>query len=327
MKVLLVGGSGWLGGAASALLADEGWDVVTLSRGGGSGIDSGVRGDVRADRLGLSVNEARRVADGLTHLISVFGSVDWELGPRGAVDLHLNGTRNVLRFAERCARLERVVHVSSVLALGRCTGRVGDRELELGQSFRNWYEYAKHVSEIEVRSRDTLPRRIVRLGPVIGRSHTGGPSPTKGLLAPLPYLLRGYPAHLDQGGRFPVYVSDITTAAAVLSAALTDDARGLTWTWFDAALPTLADVFTALCRPWHMVPRIVDVPALQRVERCVAARLGLPPAVLDYGLPWVDIDPRVLDRLPPGLPSHPLGYIEATAAALKEDPQYGKDSP
>jgi nucleoside-diphosphate-sugar epimerase len=317
MRVLIVGGSGWLGQATAALLATEGWEVVALSRSGASAVGEGVRGDVRATRIGLTRDEAAEVAASVTHILCCFGSVDWALGPRGAMEIHHQGTRNVLAFAAGCPRLERLVHVSSVLALGRASGRVGNRELALGQGFRNWYEYAKHVSEAEVRAAHDLPRRIVRLGDVMGTSPHATPSARHGLLAPLSYLLRGYPAHLADGGAFPVYTGDIRVAAAVLARALVDDAGGLTWTWFDPALPTLAAVLTALCSPWDVVPRIVDLPALQRIERWVAPRLGLPPAILEYARPWVDIDPRVIDQLPADLPDHRPGYVEMTAAALK----------
>jgi nucleoside-diphosphate-sugar epimerase len=318
VKVLIAGGSGWLGSTVAALLVEEGWEVVSLSRGGDAQAGEALRGDVRHDRLSLTRAEADELADGLTHILSCFGSVDWEIGPRGAADLHLGGTRNVLAFAERCPSLERVVHVSSVLALGRAKGRVGNRELELGQSFRNWYEYAKHVSEAEVRRADSLPRRIVRLGDVMGANDLARPSPKHGLLAPIPYLVRGYPAHLEDGGSFPIYVGDVAVAAATLARALVDEGGGLTWTWFDPELPSLAEVLVALCSPWGVIPRIVDMPLLSRVERLVAPRLGLPPAVLDYARPWVDIDPRVLDQLPADLPPHGERYIEATAHALKE---------
>ena len=317
MRALLVGGSGWLGGATARVLADEGWDVVSLSRGGGAIAGEGIQGDVRLPGLGLEPRAARELADGVTHVLSCFGSVDWELGPRGAVDLHVNGTRNVLRFAESCPRLERFVHVSSVLALGRAQGRVGNRELALGQGFRNWYEYAKHVSEAEVRARDTLPRRIVRVGGVLGESDGAGPSPKQGLLASLPYLLRGYPAYLEDRGTFPVYVGDVHVCAAVLARALTEEAAGLTWTWFDRRLPSLAEVLTALCSPWNVVPRIVDLPALRHFERRLGPRLGLPRPLLEYTRRWMDIDPRVLDALPEGLPEPRPGYIERTTEVLK----------
>jgi nucleoside-diphosphate-sugar epimerase len=317
MKALIVGGSGWVGGTVATLLDEQGWEVVSLSRRGTSVAGAGIRGDVRRPNLGLTPAEAEQVADGLTHVLSCFGSVDWALGPRQALDLHLDGTRNVLAFAERCDSLERLVHVSSVLALGRAEGQVGNRELDLGQSFRNWYEYAKHVSEKEVRERHTLPRRIVRLGDIMGAGGATRPSPRDGLLAPLPFLLRGYPVHMHRGGDFPIYVGEVGVCAAVLARALTEEAGGLTWTWFDGAMPTLAEVLIALCSPWNVVPRLVDVPAMHRVTRWAAPRLGVPRAILEYAKPWVDIDPRVLDQLPADLPECPTGYIERTTEHMQ----------
>jgi nucleoside-diphosphate-sugar epimerase len=161
-KALVVGGTGLLGGAAALALEEEGFDVVCLTRGGGAPAGTGVAGDVRMSGLGLDLSGRAELQD-VTHVVSCFGSVDWRSGPRLARDLHLRGTRSLLEFAAGCPQLERFVHASSILALGRAEGELEGEELELGQGFRSWYDYGKFLAEREVRgdwaSRRTRCRR------------------------------------------------------------------------------------------------------------------------------------------------------------------------
>ena len=196
--------------------------------------------------------------------MSAFGSVDWGGGPRLAMELHQQGTRAALRFAASCPRLEKFVHLSSVLVLGRRAraAPIVD-ELELGQSFRSWYEYGKFLAEREVRA-SSLPWRAVRVGGSSAPTGTCAPSLKHGIMAVSRLLLRGYPMHLENHGRFPCYPIDVMVAGEVLARAALDDGCGDVWTYFDHENPSLAEVLTRLCSPWGVVPRIVDLPGGQR---------------------------------------------------------------
>lgn len=315
-RALVIGGSGFLGAAIATALEREGLEVVCLSRSGSARAGRGVAGDVRLPDLGLDRSASAGVRDGLTHVVSCFGSVDWSSGPRLA-ELHLEGTRNALRFAAACPRLERLVHVSSVLALGRARGVQDNTRLDVGQRFRTWYEFAKFVAEREVRGAESVPRRVVRFGPILGVGDDGAPSAEFGLTAAVPLLLRGYPVHLAGRGRFPCYVGEVTAAGRVAARAALDEGSPATWTWYDARRPTLASVLTAVCSAWGVVPRIVDLRAWGRASRLLAGPLGAPEPLLQYAEPWAEIDPAVLDELPSDLPACPAAYLEATGAALR----------
>jgi hypothetical protein len=147
----------------------------------------------------------------------------------------------------------------------------------------------------------------------------GAPPPARdGLLALMPYVLRGYPVPLVDGGRFPAYPCDAGTLAVVVARALEDAPPGTTWTWYDRESPTLASVVTGLCAAWGTLPRLIRAPHAARLfYRAASAPLGLPKALVDYCAPWVDVDPAVLTELPPGLPNCPPDYIEATGVALR----------
>ncbi len=312
MRALVIGGTGFVGSAVVRAFEQRGIDVVTLSRSGGAFAGEGVRGDVRAHNLGLS----EELRGSITHVVSAFGSVDWGAGPRLATELHQQGTRNALRFAASCPRLEKFVHLSSVLVLGRRSeGPPIVDELELGQSFRSWYEYGKFLAEREVRA-TSVPWRAVRVGGVLGANDDVPANPAHGIMAVVPALLRGYPMHLKDHGRFPCYPTDVMVAGEVLARAALDDGSGDVWTYFDHDNPSLAEVLTRLCSPWGVVPRIVDLPVVNSLSRLLAERLGTPRETLEYTEPWPEIPVEVLNLLPPDLPRCPPGYIERAPLAL-----------
>lgn len=317
MTVLVLGGTGFLGAAVAAAFERRGADVVCLSRSGGAPAGRGVTGDVRLPDLGLAPAAAAELRAEVTHVVSCFGSVDWRTGPRLA-ELHEAGTRNALAFARSCGRLERFAHVSSVLALGRARGAVSNRELDVGQSFRNWYECAKFLAERAVREEREAPWRVVRLGPVLGVGVSGAPSAAEGILAVLPPLLRGYPVHLADHGEWPCYPCEVGAAAEVVVRAATDpDDAGEAWTYWDERDQTLAQALVALCAGWGVMPRIVSLRPLRVAALALARPLGVPESLLGYDEPWVELDAGARDDLPDDLPACPGGYLEETGAALR----------
>lgn len=315
MSVLVIGASGFLGAEIARRLELDGREVLSLSRSGRAYAGRGLTGDVRRPLLGLERAQLEELSATVTHVVSCFGSVSWASGPR-IVELHALGTRNVLELAAGLERLERLVHVSSVLALGRAAGRVSD-ELDVGQQFRSWYDYAKFSSERIVRESAEVPYRVLRLGPVLGVGPAGAPSTEAGILAAVPPLLRGYPVPLAERGRFPCYVSDVETAAWVAARALDDPGDATVWTYFDPRRQTLAAVLTGLCSAWGVVPRIVGGRRVRRLGRWVAPALGVPDPLLAYAEPWVELDDAVLRELPAELPEPPQGYVERTGEAVR----------
>ena len=317
MRVLIVGGGGFVGGELAARLTEDGIDAVSLSRSGAAVAGQGIAGDARAPDLGLRGAALDDVLGSVTHVVSCFGSVDWDAGPR-IVELHETGTRNVLALAARLPRLERLVHVSSVLALGRAEGVVGNDDLDVGQTFRSWYDYSKFVAERAVRRDGALPWRVLRLGPVLGIGAAGVPSARSGILAAVPPLVRGYPVHLAERGAFPCYPTDAARAAEVLQRALLEPGERDVWTWYDPASPTLGAVLVALCAPWNVVPRIVESRAWGATSRLLARRAGVPDVLASYAEPWVELSSDVLDAIPGELPRCAPGYLEATGAELRD---------
>lgn len=317
MNVLIVGGSGYLGAGIAQACARVGARVRVVSRRGTAPAGEGLRGDVRLPRLGLPAGVLARVREETTHVVLSFGSVSWTCGPGEALETHSSGMRSALAFLRELPRLEQAVHISSLLALGRAKGQVTNRELYTGQRFRNWYEYGKYCAERLVRDTTDLPVGIIRFGPVLGLDPRGGRLDTEhGLPAVFPHLLAGYPVHLSKRGEFPSWVTDVSSASAVVVKALTAPIGRRTWTWFDPAMPTLREVFTEVCRPWGTVPKILDVNPLGRLTRLLGERIGVMPELADYAEAWFDLDPAVLADIPRPWPAPDPDYLGETGRAL-----------
>jgi farnesol dehydrogenase len=113
MKVLLTGGTGYLGGAVARALAARGHELVVFARGasrsGGPG--TAFDGDVR-DRAALE--RAAAGCDAMVHsaaLVSI-----WRRRRADFDEVNVGGLRNALAVAE-VFRMTRVVYTSSFLAL------------------------------------------------------------------------------------------------------------------------------------------------------------------------------------------------------------------
>lgn len=113
MRVLVTGGTGYLGRAVVRALASAGHDLVvfarTASRSGTPG--TSVDGDVR-DRRGLE--QAARGCDAICHsaaLVSI-----WRRRRADFDDVNVGGLKNVIEIA-RSLRIDRILYTSSFLAL------------------------------------------------------------------------------------------------------------------------------------------------------------------------------------------------------------------
>lgn len=107
MKVLVTGGSGFVGRHLAPRLQSEGFDVVALSRhrSGPRGVDV-VRGDV-GDRP--SLDAALEGVDAVVHLVAIIT----ERGEQTFDRVNVGGTKNLLE-AMRARGVERLVHLSAL---------------------------------------------------------------------------------------------------------------------------------------------------------------------------------------------------------------------
>jgi thioester reductase-like protein len=149
-----------------------------------------VAGDITHADLGLAgAGPAPRDVREIYHLAAVY---DLTVPRPFAERVNVDGTRHVLDFAERAARLERVHYVSTCYVSGRYTGIFEERDLDKGQAFNNFYEETKFLAEVLVRERmqKGLRATIYRPSIVVGDSQTGATQKLDGPYYLLRWLLR-----------------------------------------------------------------------------------------------------------------------------------------
>lgn len=210
MSVLVTGGTGFVGGYLLNRLGGERFGLV---RGDVSRLPPGVRA-VQGDLVSgpLDLPDARVVV----HCAAAVGFAQ-PLDEARAINV--DGTRRMLAAAAAMPSLERFVHVSTAYVAGTHHGVFGERDLHVGQAFRNTYEQTKHEAEKLVRE-SGLPFRVVRPSIVVGESTTGWTSSFNVLYPPLQALARGLAKRVPADPGAIVDVVPVDHVADVIEAAM-----------------------------------------------------------------------------------------------------------
>ncbi len=125
--------------------------------------------------------------DEIYHLAAIY---DLSVGRDAGMRVNVDGTRQMLDFAERCPSLRRFHYMSTCYVSGRYKGLFREEDLDVGQRFNNFYEETKFLAEVEVRSRSGLPVTIYRPSIVVGDSQTGATQKFDGPYFVIQWILR-----------------------------------------------------------------------------------------------------------------------------------------
>jgi thioester reductase-like protein len=158
-----------------------------------------VAADMTQPDLGMGAARRRWLAERVTQVVHCAASVSFTLGLEPSREINVEGTRRLLDFAELCAAsggLDCFTHVSTAYVAGTRPGRFGERDLDVGQGFRNPYERTKFEAELLLRERGrSLPVQVVRPSIVVGDSRSGWTASFNVLYGPLRAFAHGaYPA-------------------------------------------------------------------------------------------------------------------------------------
>ena len=163
MKVLLTGGTGFLGKNVARALVTRGHEVRLLAREGSNltGLPAGdiVRGDV-CDAASL-----RRVAEGCQAILHMAALVKMWVPEREVFDrVNVEGLRAALAASEAVGA--RLVYTSSFMAIGPTGAQPADEsQIHPGHSFRNDYERTKAHADVVAREAAAAGRDVVLLYP------------------------------------------------------------------------------------------------------------------------------------------------------------------
>jgi thioester reductase-like protein len=151
-----------------------------------------VEGDITRPRLGLSAAAAEALRAGLREVFHLAAVYDLAVARDLAMRVNVDGTRHVLALAGDSPGLARFHHVSTCYVSGRHHGVFREEDLEVGQSFNNFYEETKYLSEVAVRraARAGMPATVYRPSVVVGDSATGETQKYDGPYYVIQWLLR-----------------------------------------------------------------------------------------------------------------------------------------
>jgi thioester reductase-like protein len=262
-----------------------------------------VVGDITAEHLGLSASEAKALQKQLTgayHLAAVY-----DLAVRRDVGLRINveGTRNVLRFLEDARHFERLHYVSTAYVSGTAVGVYRETDLDVGQSFKNFYEETKFLAEVDV-VKSGLPATTYRPGIVVGDSQTGETPKFDGPYFALRAMTRipSPGAFLKVGsGRNPINLVPVDfVVEALAQLASTPRSAGKTYHLTDPEPSSVFEVEELFARALGKSFLYVPVPL-------AAARVMFAPGPMQkiFGMPVQTVD--YFD--------HPLRYDASQATA------------
>src|SRR3954471_19876249 len=176
-----------------------------------------VPGDVQEPGLGIDTGDRNALAADVSDVIHSAASVSFSLPLDESRAINVDGTRNVVAFAQQCADsggLHRLCYVSTAYVAGTHEGEFGEDDLAVGQEFRNAYEQSKYEAERFLRSRARdLPVQIVRPSIVVGERGSGWTSSFNVLYAPLKAFVKGGLPALPGEARAPVDVVPVDYVA------------------------------------------------------------------------------------------------------------------
>jgi nucleoside-diphosphate-sugar epimerase len=174
MKVLVTGGTGFIGGHVVRKLRERGDDVVALVR---TPEKAGPLEELGCELVAGSLADAATIRDGMAGSDAVIhGAAIYEVGipereHRAMYETNVVGTETVLRGALE-ARVPKVAYISTVAAFGNTKGEVVDEGYEHpGTSYTSYYEQTKaeaHRLAKRMIADDGLPAVLVQPGGVYG---------------------------------------------------------------------------------------------------------------------------------------------------------------
>lgn len=158
-------------------------------------------GDITRPRLGLDESSFAALAARTFEIYHGAATVRFDLPLEEARQTNVHGTREILalaRAAQATGPLRRLHYIGTAYVAGNRQGRIGEDELDCGQSFHNTYEQTKFEAEKLVRAalqgesgQPPLPTTIYRPSIVVGDSDSGYTSSFKVMYWPLKVFARG----------------------------------------------------------------------------------------------------------------------------------------
>ena len=187
MRILLTGGTGMVGSVLARALKKSGEDIVFVTRqkNGQSPLkriqeyipeigdrDAVIAGDLQLPKCGISTDDLKRWRGQIDCVVHCGASISFdEEVAEDTAKTNVEGTKAILNLCEDLGISE--LHYMSTAYVAGDAYALGERDIDIGQNFRNPYEKSKLEAEKIVREWENGRWSIYRLGIIVGDSVTG----------------------------------------------------------------------------------------------------------------------------------------------------------
>jgi NAD(P)-dependent dehydrogenase (short-subunit alcohol dehydrogenase family) len=265
-----------------------------------------ITGDLTKPMLGVPAKKRQELAGNIDHVFHLAAVYDLMADHESQVRVNVEGTQNVIKFAEEI-KAKRFHHMSSIAAAGMYSGIFREDMFEEAYGLENPYFRTKHDSEGLVRRECRIPWRIYRPGIVVGHSETGvidkidGPYYFFKLIQKMRKMLPSWMPTLGlEGGRINIVPVDYVVNATIH---LAHKARldGKCFHLTDPKPKRIGEVLNLFARAAHApqmtmridarilnyIPSAITaglrmLPPVRRISNQVMKDLGLPPDVMKF---------------------------------------------
>ncbi|HQD84994.1 MAG TPA: SDR family oxidoreductase, partial [Quisquiliibacterium sp.] len=265
-----------------------------------------VQGDIARAGLGLKPADRKALTGKIRHFFHLAALYDLKAEADEQIRVNVEGTRNVVRFANEI-KAGCFHHVSSIAAAGMFEGMFREDMFDEAENLDHPYFSTKHDAEKVVRTELKVPFRVYRPGSVVGDSKTGemdkidGPYYFFKLIQRLRQALPPWmPTIGIEGGRINIVPVDFVVAA-LDHIAHAPGHDGKCFHLVDPEPMRVGDVLNTFAEAAHapsmtlrvnaallgFIPRgvkksLMALTPVRRIKNAVMKDLGLPDDILDF---------------------------------------------
>ena len=221
-----------------------------------------LKGDITRPNLGLTAVQLAELQECVTHAIHLAALYNLSIPRETAMKINVEGTRNVLDALAGAKRLKALAHASTLAVAGDFTGQFSEDDFDQGQSFKNFYEETKFLSEKLVRERwDTLPAMIIRPPVVVGHSKTGEIEKVDGPYYAFTMMARRLHYVMPDARKTKCHIGPVDYVADAFCALLYDDsAIGSTFLLTDPNPVSYSELIDLACVRMGRLKPLLTVP-------------------------------------------------------------------
>lgn len=249
-----------------------------------------LEGDITQPDLGLDATTREELKARVTHAIHLAAIYNLSAPRDLSVRVNVDGTRHVLDFLETVKHFKKLAHTSTLVVAGTYSGAFTEDDFDKGQSFKNYYEETKFLSEKLVRERlSTVPAVIFRPGVVVGDSRTGYIEKIDGPYYVFVTIKRYLHVLLPDCGttRCQIAPVDFVTEGFYTLFEREDAPAGTVFYLMDPHPLTYNEFFDLACERWGRIKPVLRLPQwlmkpIAQIE-VVAKLTGIPWKAFMYG--------------------------------------------